>query len=101
RWFFTEILGFPQVGDNGRGMLFFSTDVVDNHHMLAIRQAKEGSPMPEPEQIGWSTSRSKSARSPSCRKCIDALKKTTSRFATPFFMGSQKVSISSILTATS
>ena len=50
--FFTEILGFPQVGDNGRGMLFFSTDVVDNHHMLAIRQAKEGSAMPDLEQIG-------------------------------------------------
>ena len=52
RRFFTEILAFSQVGDNGRGMLFFSTDVVDNHHMLAIRQAKEGSPMPDLEQIG-------------------------------------------------
>jgi catechol 2,3-dioxygenase len=52
RRFFTEILGFPQVGDNGRGMLFFSTDVADNHHMLAIRQGKEDSPMPDPEQIG-------------------------------------------------
>jgi catechol 2,3-dioxygenase len=52
RKFFTEVLGLPQVGDNGRGMLFFSTDVVDNHHMLAIREAQEGAPMPSPEQIG-------------------------------------------------
>jgi catechol 2,3-dioxygenase len=52
RKFFTEVLGFPQVGENDRGMLFFSTDVVDNHHMLALRQAKPGAPLPEPEQIG-------------------------------------------------
>jgi catechol 2,3-dioxygenase len=52
RRFFTEILGFPQVGDNNRGMLFFSTDVEDNHHMLAIREAKGGAPMPNPEQVG-------------------------------------------------
>ena len=43
---------FPQVGENDRGMLFFSTDVVDNHHMLALREAKPGAAMPEPEQIG-------------------------------------------------
>ncbi len=52
RRFFTEVLGFPQVGENDRGMLFFSTDVVDNHHMLAIRAANEGAPLPNPEQIG-------------------------------------------------
>jgi catechol 2,3-dioxygenase len=52
RKFFTDVLGFPQVGQNDRGMLFFSTDVVDNHHMLALREAKEGAPMPNPEQIG-------------------------------------------------
>ncbi len=52
RKFFTEILGLPQVGENDRGMLFFSTDVVDNHHMLALREAKPGVAMPEPEQIG-------------------------------------------------
>ena len=52
RKFFTEVLGFPQVGENDRGMLFFSTDVVDNHHMLALREAKPGAPMPDPEQIG-------------------------------------------------
>lgn len=52
RKFFTEVLGFPQVGQNERGMLFFSTDVADNHHMLAIREAKEGAPMPDPEQVG-------------------------------------------------
>lgn len=52
RKFFTEVLGFPQVGENDRGMLFFSTDVADNHHMLALREAKPGAPLPEPEQIG-------------------------------------------------
>ena len=52
RKFFTEVLGFPQVGENDRGMLFFSTDVADNHHMLAIRQAKEGSGLPDPEGVG-------------------------------------------------
>jgi catechol 2,3-dioxygenase len=52
RRFFTEILRFPQVGDNGRGMLFFSTDVQDNHHMLAIREGKQGAPLPDAEQIG-------------------------------------------------
>ena len=52
RRFFAEVLGFPQVGDNNRGMLFFSTDVRDNHHMLAIRAAKNGAPMPDPEQVG-------------------------------------------------
>ncbi len=49
---FTEVLDFPQVGENDRGMLFFSTDVVDNHHMLALREATPGAAMPEPEQIG-------------------------------------------------
>ena len=52
RKFFTEILGLPQVGDNGKGMLFFSTDVKENHHMLAIRQAPEGAPPHNPEQGG-------------------------------------------------
>ncbi len=50
--FFTEILGLPLVGDNGKGMLFFSSDVNDNHHMLAIRQAKEGAPPPDPDRAG-------------------------------------------------
>lgn len=50
--FFTEILGFPLVGENQRGMLFFSADVNDNHHMLAIRQAKEGAAPPDPDQVG-------------------------------------------------
>ena len=49
--FFTEVLGLPLVGDNGKGMLFFSTDVKENHHMLAIRQAPEGAPL-NPEQGG-------------------------------------------------
>lgn len=52
RKFFSEVLGFPQVGENDRGMLFFSTDVQDNHHMLALRQAEPDAAMPEPEQIG-------------------------------------------------
>jgi len=52
RKFFTDVLGFPRVGQNDPGMLFFSTDVVDNHHMLALREAKAGAPMPNPEQIG-------------------------------------------------
>src|SRR3970040_1926461 len=52
RKFFTEVLGFPQVGENERGLLFFSTDVVDNHHMLALREARAGAPMPDPEQVG-------------------------------------------------
>jgi catechol 2,3-dioxygenase len=52
RKFFTEVLNFPQVGENDRGMLFFSTDVNDNHHMLALREAKPGTPMPDAEQIG-------------------------------------------------
>jgi len=52
RKFFTEVLGLPQVGQNDRGMLFFSTDVVDNHHMLALREAKPGAPMPDDEQVG-------------------------------------------------
>lgn len=52
RRFFTEVLGLPLVGDNGKGMLFFSADVHDNHHMLAIRQAEEGAPLPTEKQVG-------------------------------------------------
>jgi catechol 2,3-dioxygenase len=52
--FFTEILGLQLTGDNGKGMLFFSSDFKTNHHMLAILRAGQGeAPMPEPErQIG-------------------------------------------------
>ena len=50
--FFTEILGLPLVGENDVGMLFFSADTQNNHHVLAIRQAKEGAAMPDPEQVG-------------------------------------------------
>ena len=51
--FFTEILGLKLTcPDNGR-MLFFSSDFDDNHHMLAIAQAKEESQMPQPDkQVG-------------------------------------------------
>ena len=50
--FFQDVLGFPVVARNERGMVFFSTDVKDNHHMLALMPGKEGAQMPSPEQIG-------------------------------------------------
>ena len=50
--FFQEILGFPVVAQNERGMVFFSTDVKDNHHMLALMPAKEDAPMPTPDHVG-------------------------------------------------
>jgi len=50
--FFQEVLGFPVVAQNERGMVFFSTDVEDNHHMLALMPGKEGAQMPSPDQIG-------------------------------------------------
>lgn len=50
--FFQDVLGFPIVGQNERGMVFFSTDVKDNHHMLALMPGKEGANMPTPDQIG-------------------------------------------------
>jgi len=52
--FFTEILGFEQTGDNGKGMLFFSSDFEANHHMLALLQAgPDEAPTPDPQrQIG-------------------------------------------------
>ena len=52
RRFFEDILGFPVVAQNERGMVFFSTDVEDNHHMLALMPAKEGAAMPTPDQVG-------------------------------------------------
>ena len=36
RRFFEEVLGLPVVAENARGMVFFSTDIKDNHHMLAL-----------------------------------------------------------------
>ncbi|MCC7081149.1 MAG: VOC family protein [Burkholderiales bacterium] len=50
--FFKEVLGFPEVAHNERGMVFFSTDVKDNHHMLALMPGKEGANMPTSDQIG-------------------------------------------------
>ena len=50
--FFQEVLGFPVVATNQRGMVFFSTDRKDNHHMLAILPAKEGAAMPARDQVG-------------------------------------------------
>lgn len=52
RRFFEEVLGLPVVAQNERGMVFFSTDVKDNHHMLAIMPGKEGAAMPTPDQHG-------------------------------------------------
>lgn len=52
RRFFEEVLGLPVVAQNERGMLFFSTNVKDNHHMLALMPAKEGVAMPTAEQVG-------------------------------------------------
>ena len=53
RRFFEEVLGFPVVATNERGMVFFSTDVKDNHHMLALMPpVKEGAQMPTRDQVG-------------------------------------------------
>ena len=52
RRFFEEVLGLPVVAQNERGMVFFSTNVKDNHHMLALMPAKEGAAMPSPDQVG-------------------------------------------------
>lgn len=53
RRFFAEVLGLPVVGEAPKvGMLFFSPDVRENHHVLAIRQAPEGARMPEAEDVG-------------------------------------------------
>jgi len=50
--FFEDVLGFPVVAQNPRGMVFFSTDLQDNHHQLAIMPAKEGAAMPVRDQVG-------------------------------------------------
>jgi len=50
--FFEDVLHFPVVAQNERGMVFFSTDVEDNHHMLALVPGKEGLTMPSPDHIG-------------------------------------------------
>jgi catechol 2,3-dioxygenase len=53
RRFFTEVLGLPIVGEAPQaGFLFFSPDVKENHHVLAIRQAPEGARMPQADDIG-------------------------------------------------
>ena len=52
RRFFEEIMGLPVVGQNQRGMVFFSADVKDNHHMLAIVPAREGAALPARDQVG-------------------------------------------------
>ena len=52
RRFFEKVLGFPVVAQNERGMVFFSSNVKDNHHMLALMPAREGAAMPTPDQVG-------------------------------------------------
>ncbi len=52
RRFFEEVLSFPVVGQNERGMVFFSTDREDNHHMLALVPGKEGAAIPTRDHIG-------------------------------------------------
>jgi catechol 2,3-dioxygenase len=52
RRFFEQVLGLPVVAQNERGMIFFSTNVKDNHHMLALMPAKEGAQMPTPDHVG-------------------------------------------------
>ena len=68
RKFFTEVLGFPQVGENDRGMLFFRTDAVDAHHMRALREAKPSTRCRNPNKSAWRMCRSNSALSPRCKK---------------------------------
>lgn len=50
--FFQDVLRFPVVAQNERGMVFFSTDVEDNHHMLALIPGKPGATMPSPDHVG-------------------------------------------------
>ena len=53
RRFFEEVLGLPVVAQNERGMVFFSTDAKDNHHMLALMPGpKDAATSPTPDQIG-------------------------------------------------
>ena len=52
RRFFEDVLHFPVVAQNERGMVFFSTDKHDNHHQLALVPAKEGVAMPKPDSVG-------------------------------------------------
>lgn len=52
RRFFEEIMGMPVVAENERGMVFFSTDRKDNHHMLALMPGKPGAAKPTPDHIG-------------------------------------------------
>jgi len=52
RRFFTDVLGLKISCQNER-MIFFTSDFNANHHMLAITQAREEGPMPDPEkQVG-------------------------------------------------
>ena len=50
--FFEDILKLPVVATNERGMVFFSADVKDNHHMLALIPAKQGAAVPAPDHVG-------------------------------------------------
>lgn len=52
RRFFEEVMRLPVVAENERGMVFFSTDRKENHHMLALVPGKEGAATPKPDHIG-------------------------------------------------
>jgi len=53
RRFFEDVLRLPAVATNERGMVFFSADVKDNHHMLAIMPATRADvATPTLDQIG-------------------------------------------------
>ena len=61
RRFFTEILGFPQVGDNGRGMLFFST-AGDTRKRETAKQNSKCSHVVNCAAFAFQTARTKRAR---------------------------------------
>ena len=52
RRFFEEVMRLPVVAENERGMVFFSTDRKENHHMLALVPGKKGAATPKPDHIG-------------------------------------------------
>lgn len=50
--FYEDVMKLPVVAQNERGMVFFSADVKDNHHMVALMPGKPGATMPSPDHIG-------------------------------------------------
>src|SRR5262245_42112692 len=99
RRFFTDVMKLPVVADNGHGMLFFSSDVNDNHHMLAIRQAEDGASAPAQNQLGMTHVAYELGSFAELQEAYKALKEKTSRSGTRFFTALPKASISTIPTA--